>query len=119
MISEHLAILREAGGRPAADAGTLNQAAWGLLTVDPTDQRDPQAALDLALQANDLTKHENPLYLDTLALACFKTGDVEQAIELERQALELCGENSRRGELEEALERFKRAREQVAMPSTF
>ena len=46
-------------------------------------------------------------------------GDVDRAIELERKALELCGENSRRGELEAALARFEAGQKQRVMPLTF
>jgi thiol-disulfide isomerase/thioredoxin/Tfp pilus assembly protein PilF len=71
------------------EAGVLNDAAWSLLT----EGEFPRPVLDVALAAaercHEITKGENWMYLDTLALAKWKTGDAKKAIELERKALDL------------------------------
>ncbi|MFQ5459407.1 MAG: hypothetical protein ACE5EL_01295, partial [Anaerolineae bacterium] len=50
-----------------APASALNGAAQELLTGEPAELRDSQAALEFALKANERTDHKNPGYLDTLA----------------------------------------------------
>ena len=51
------------------------------------------------------------MYLDTLALARFETGQIDEAIEIEKKAIEGC-DSAELDELRKALERFQRAREQ-------
>jgi serine/threonine protein kinase len=72
-----------------ARASMLNAAAWDLLTITPENLRDPAVALELALQANELSGYANPPALDTLALACHRTGDTARAIELQQKAIAL------------------------------
>jgi len=72
--------------------------------------------LELALQANDLTKHDNPLYLDTLALAYHMTGYTARALETQQEALSLLTEDqeSYRPEMEANLAKYKATLEQGA-----
>ena len=100
--------------RPDADAVTINETAWMLLTIEPADLRDPDAALELARRGNDLTNYDNALYLDTLALAYHMTGDTAKAIETQQQALLALthDQESRRPELQANLAKFQAALEQ-------
>ena len=68
------------------------------------------------MQANDLTKHENPLYLDTLALAYHLTGDTGRALETQQEALSLLTEDqeSYRPEMEANLAKYKAVLERGA-----
>ena len=50
---------------------------------------DPDKALEYAKKANELTKHQNPNFLDTLALVHASRGDFDQAIDTARQALDI------------------------------
>lgn len=48
---------------------------------------DYDVALKIAERASEVTKNEHPIVLDTLALAHFKKGNVDKAIETEEKAL--------------------------------
>ena len=72
---------------PKADAQTKNRVARKLLTISNSALRDPRVALELAIEANDMSEGKSPDFLDTLALARHHTGDTTLAIELERQAI--------------------------------
>jgi hypothetical protein len=48
------------------------------------------------------------MFLDTLALAKFENGRVEEAVEFERKAIELCpSEHPAKADLDAALRRFQ------------
>ncbi|MEW6072302.1 MAG: hypothetical protein AB1726_06840 [Planctomycetota bacterium] len=99
------------------DVRFLNDLAWILLTEERFAGRLDGLALDAALRANKLARFADWYCVDTLALAVFRSGDVEGAIDLERRALELAGNDPRRGEAEAALARFLAARAEPA-PAT-
>jgi serine/threonine protein kinase/tetratricopeptide (TPR) repeat protein len=106
-LLEHYAV---AASKPGADVITMNGAAWALLTIRQAELRDPERALALALQANEMTSHESPMYLDTLALAYHRTGDTSAAIEAQKKALSLLPADApRRDQFEAALARFEAA----------
>ncbi len=107
-----LSIRRKAAQRAGTGPEDKNRYARLLLTCGQADLRDPQAALTLAIEVNDLTGHEVPKYLDTLSLAYYLTGQVEKAIESERKAISLLpkGESAFRSEFEARLAQFKAAR---------
>ncbi|MCC6359283.1 MAG: tetratricopeptide repeat protein [Phycisphaerales bacterium] len=73
----------------ASRAALLNRAAWKLLTIVPEQFRNPSEALKFALQCDSLTDHQNPAYLDTLALAYQRNSDNKKAIELQELAISL------------------------------
>ncbi len=70
-------------------AAALNEAAYLLLTAEDASLRDPARAR--ALAAECVKQHPAasamPAFLDTLALALFETGDPEQALEVQTEAL--------------------------------
>ena len=103
--------------RPGAAPDDKNAAAWELLTCEPTDLRDPDAALPLARDACAMTNNANHTYLDTLALAQHLTGDTPAAIETEKKALSLLPPDApERSDYEAALARFEVALEEPARP---
>ncbi|MCH7872892.1 MAG: tetratricopeptide repeat protein [Planctomycetes bacterium] len=101
---------------PDAQADAINDAARRLLTIEPADLRDPQAALEFARRANDLTNYDHSLYLNTLALAYYMTGNMARALETQQEALSLLTEDqeSYRPEMEANLTKYKAALEQGA-----
>jgi tetratricopeptide (TPR) repeat protein len=110
-----LAMLRAQADRPGASAGALNDYASWLLTCEPATLRDPATALRVARRAAEVQRQ--PMILDTLALALFETGSVQQALETGRAALALlpalpAGATSTglRAEIEGHLQRFGAAR---------
>lgn len=104
-LDEALPLWRElmelqtaAAENPDADAGTLNQMAWILLTHEIEELQDPARALGYAKRAcriqeatgaSDLWK-----YLDTLALAQHHNGDTAAAVATQKRAIDLMPENA-------------------------
>ena len=109
LVRELLDLRRKRAERAGASADEKNEYAWELLTCEPADLRDPEAALPLALKANDATDHRNPMYLDTLSLAYHLTGDTAKAVENQKKAISLLPADADRGEYEAALARFEAA----------
>ena len=91
------------------DAQQLNNAAWALLTEDRFGGRFDELALKMSRRSNELSDHDNWAYVDTLALALFKTGEAEAAVKMEKKALALCGDGPGRDDVEQALARFEAA----------
>ena len=88
----------------------MDCAAWQLLTTPCEELRDPTLALEFALQANALSHFQDASQLDTLALASFQTGDVQQAIEYQKRALSLLSPDAAdRTEYEVRLAEFEAA----------
>ena len=81
----------------------LNNLAWLLLTSEDTALRDPVRALDLALAAAELGPR--PHVLDTLATAYWANGLVQEAVDLEREAMQ--GDPSQAEFYRRQLERFR------------
>jgi eukaryotic-like serine/threonine-protein kinase len=104
--------------RPEATARELNQYAAMLLECEPADLRDPRKALDPARRAVELSGRKDPEIIDTLAVALFETGDVQQAIDVESAAASLLVPGAKdkysvalRRMIEGNLERFRGALE--------
>ena len=91
------------------DALGLNNRAWSLLTDDRFDQQYDDLALKMARRANELTEYKNWAFLDTLALALFRSGDANAAVDTQRKALALVGDRAGRDEVEKSLARFEAA----------
>ncbi len=92
----------------ADDAKALNNFAWELLTEKSLAGHYVDIALRAALRANEMTGHKSWIFLDTLALARFESGDVGAAVKLQKQAIELAGDKSK-DELQGRLARFEAA----------
>ena len=107
-----LSIRQEAALRSGAGPAEKNGYAWLLLTCEPAELRDPQAALSLAIEVNDVTGHTDPSFLDTLSLAYHRTGQVEKAIETQRKAISLLPDEKTpfRADLEARLAEFEVSR---------
>ena len=100
-------LLEVAGDNP----NFLNNFAWALLTEDKYGGQYGKLALKMAKRANKLTDQKNWMFVDTLALANFETGHVEEAIELENKAIGLSGGAGVK-EMKVALARFEEALKQ-------
>jgi len=93
------------------NAQMLNQLAWTI--VDPQGpeikNRDLKLALKAAKRADDLTKHEDPAILDTLAKVYFDSGELGKALEIQEQAAK-AGEGTQfEGEINDRLKEYKAA----------
>ncbi len=86
----------------------LNNFAWALLTEDQYKKRYDDVALEWSRRSNELTSYKNWAYVDTLALAEFRTGNVEKAVKLQKKAVELA--NGRGGKaVTDALAKYEAA----------
>ncbi len=72
-----------------APADGLDAFAWHILTRVKEADRDLQAALRAAQKANELTESKDPSVLDTYAMALFETAQIQQAIEVQKKAIDL------------------------------
>jgi tetratricopeptide (TPR) repeat protein len=99
---------REAIAGHSDTVEAMNNVAWFQLTCESEEARNPQAALELALDVAERTGRRNPGALDTLSLAYHLTGDTAKAIENQREAIALLpeGESDLRTAMEEALAKF-------------
>jgi tetratricopeptide (TPR) repeat protein len=88
-VRERLAVLEEAVAICDAPPATLNDLAYALATVSDAELRDGARALSLARKASDALGGENPLALDTLAVAHAESGHPEEAKRTLRRALAL------------------------------
>jgi tetratricopeptide (TPR) repeat protein len=116
LFRELLELRTAAAEQPDADANTLNNAAWTLLTHDIEEVRDPARALKYALRACAAEEAAGGTslwtYLDTLALAQHMTGDTAKAIETQKRAVSLIPESvavATRAEYEQRLREFEAA----------
>lgn len=98
------------------DAMSLNQIAWLMLGEDiPLKTSDDAAAIKIAERANELTKSENAMILDTLALAYFKAKKIDEAIKWQEKAVAQLDKTEGvtddiREEIKGRLEKFKKAK---------
>ena len=87
--------------------GDVNNLAWEMLTELPVHQMDIQLAMELAELAVEATKSENYASLDTLGLAYFKMNKLEQAITVQRKAVEQCKKVSKKcRDIEKPLKKY-------------
>lgn len=90
-------------GTLRSNADALKSIAWMTLAEPGVVRRDIALAKKLAQKADDLTGHNDPSILDTLARAQFDSGEIEVAQATQSRAIELCKLPSQRKELERHL----------------
>lgn len=83
---DHLQKAVEADDQQLA---ALNNLAWVLATDADASLRDGVKAAELARRAAELTQHEHPVILSTLAAALAETGAFAEAAQKARQAMDL------------------------------
>ncbi|MBL0928145.1 MAG: redoxin family protein [Phycisphaerales bacterium] len=106
-------------GDLAKEAMGLNALSWMIVgpeTEFTKEQQDLDLALTAAEKAADVTKHEEPQILDTLARAHFVKGNTAKAVEIQTKALDLVKKDKDADEemvkgIEEALANYKKAAE--------
>ncbi len=91
------------------NAQVLAQAAHILAANENDSARDGKTALLLAVKANDLTGHAQPMIFDAMGMACAELGDFTNAQACVQKALELAGElqMTNTASLKQRLERYQ------------
>jgi len=115
MMAQSLDVQKPLIDRPNVAATLLNDYADSLLKCEYPELRDPKQALTIMLKVDERTKSANPNFLDTLAWAYFRNGDVAKSITIEKRALSLLAPNqpsSIRAEIERGLAEFEAALKQ-------
>lgn len=84
-IADYEAALKVDPQQPSV----LNNLAWVLATSPDDSLRNGKRAVELATKAAELTEHERPYILSTLAAAYAETGDFETARKWSQKALDL------------------------------
>lgn len=88
-IKDYESAIKAIDDESGDKSGLLNNLAW-VLSTSPNDSiRDGKRALELGLEACELTKYEEAHILSTLAAAYAETGDFDKAIEWSQKAVDL------------------------------
>jgi len=88
------------------DVQLMNRFAWAILTTADLPNRDLELGMQVAKEAYEVSNGENAAIVDTYARAFFEKGDLTQAIEYQRKAVELANNERLREELNETLEKY-------------
>ena len=107
VMKETIAIHRHDAQGPNASAEEMNRYAWTVLTCEFEDLRDAGEGLAFAVRANELSGHQNPEYLRTLARGHAMNGDSEEARAVITTALELLPDDEERGSYEGDLRSYR------------
>jgi tetratricopeptide (TPR) repeat protein len=83
-----------------------NNLAWLYATCDDPKFRNPHAALEHAQRSVELTQWKDGNSIDTLAEAYYVNGNYQQAVDIQKKALELEPDNK---ELQEHMARYRKA----------
>jgi len=97
------------------DESLLNNFAWVLATSPDDKLRDGQRAIQLATKAAELSAHQTPHILSTLAAAYAETADFEtakkwsqKAVEISQKVLESAGSGDDRAQLQTEVEQLQK-----------
>ncbi len=92
----------------AGEWGRQNLMAWHVLHDDQIVHRDLGFAYEIARNAYELSEGEKAIALYCYALASFRVGQREQAVELQTRAIELLEHEQMRGMFEDRLAEYSR-----------
>ena len=88
-VSEAIYYYRQAVRLNPQAPALSNDLAWLLATADDKTLRNPEEAIALAKRACEITNRQNPVFLDTLAMAYASAGRYEEAVSTEEKALKI------------------------------
>ncbi len=91
----------------SANAGLMNQFAWILLTHPRIKNPDLELASKAAKAAYDASEAKDPSIIDTYARAQFVSGKIQEAVDLQKKAIELCTQAELKPQLEKTLKEYQ------------
>ncbi|HPM23728.1 MAG TPA: redoxin family protein [Phycisphaerae bacterium] len=101
---------REVFAALGKDAMLLNEFSWEILTGEEIKYRDLKLALDVGKAAYDACEGKEAAIVDTYARALFDNGNVKDAIEYQKKAVQLAGDSPEmKKELEATLNKYEDA----------
>jgi len=109
MYAEGLHMAKQLADRADATPDDLAGYAENLMDAPVEELQNPAAAVSYARRAVEMTKSEEPHYLDRLAVAYSQAGDFANAAASEGKALSLMAASADRHDLEDRLARFRAA----------
>jgi superkiller protein 3 len=110
LMEEAIAQYQTALQLQPADPKVQNNLAWILATCPQASLRNGNKAVELALQANELSGGDNPIILHTLAAAFAEAGRFPEAVQTAQRSLVLAEAQSRTvlaGQLHSELKLFQ------------
>ena len=109
-IADFEKALELAPKNDAERSGILNNLSWTLSTSLTDDVRDGKRALELGLEACELTEYKKPHILSTLAAAYAEVGQFDKAVEWSEKAVQLGRETNepQLEQLEAELESYRK-----------
>lgn len=96
--------------KAADDADFLNGFAWSLLTDESTKGKFNALALAAAETMRKAPGGDGWSQMDTLALARFENGRIDEAIKIQKQAIARCHDEHARAALTDSLRRYQNAK---------
>ncbi|MFO1499560.1 MAG: redoxin family protein [Verrucomicrobiota bacterium] len=95
------------GSDDSGNAMALNETAWQMAIAPDLSREDMKRAETLAQRADDMTKHKNPMIIDTLARIIFRQERKDEAIALQEKAVRL-SDDDMRSQLQNTLEAYRK-----------
>ena len=92
VLEDHLSALNVSGLDPKIKMEIYNSMAWISAVADDDNIRNAKKAVVYAKESIEI--QENFMNLDTLAVALAATGEFEEAISIQKKAIELCKKNA-------------------------
>ena len=92
-----------------SDPVFYGQFAWTMLSSTGLAYKDTDYALKVATFANELAKGTSADVLDTLALAQFRSGQVEKAVATQKQAIQICDNEDLMAQLKDRLAMYEKS----------
>lgn len=112
MTARSLEVQEPLIDRPNVAPTVLNEYANTLLKSEYAELHDSAKALAIMLKVDKVSNGSNPIFLDTLAWAYYRTGDPQKALDTARKALSVLapGPSGLRTEIDQSVAEFEKAR---------
>lgn len=89
------------------NAQMLNSIAWTVVDNPNVSKRNIPFAMKAAERASELTEYKDGMILDTLARAYYEKGDLDKAVEWQREAVEHTEPGPMKEQIEQVLEKYE------------